>query len=124
VRLSHLDLKLAHGADDEGGEQRGTIGAVEAVEGAPKAIVAEEASLPWLEAKVFGDASGDPPGEAVEGTACEQEVGDEDAEGDGGREVFGASGRGRQVACKQLLKLETVEDVTDDRGGANFQGFE
>src|SRR5262249_20776697 len=75
VRLPQLDLKLAHGAYDEGGEQRRAVGAVEAVEAAAKAIVTEEGSLPGLEAQVLGDASGSPLGKPVEGAACEQEVG-------------------------------------------------
>jgi len=60
-------LKLAYGAYDEGGEQRGAVGAVEAVEGASEAIVAEEGGLPWLEAEVLGDAADGPLGESVRG---------------------------------------------------------
>jgi hypothetical protein len=124
VRLPQLDLKLAHGADDEGGQQRGAVGAVEPVEGAPEAIVAEEAGLPRLEAKVLGDAAGGPLGESVEGAACEQQVGDEDAEGDAGGDVFGAAAGGGQVTRQEGRELEAVEEVADDGGGADFEGFE
>ena len=62
--------------------------------------------------------------ESVEGTACEQEVGDEDAKGDGGGDVFGAPAGRRQVAREERLKLQAVEEVADDGCGANFEGFE
>src|SRR5262249_55918981 len=105
VRLPQLDPKLAHGAYDEGSEQRGAVGAVEPVEGASKAIVAEEFDLPWLEAKVLCDAASGPLGESVEGATCEQEVGDEEAEGDGGGDVFGTPAGGRQVTRQEGLEL-------------------
>jgi len=95
VRLPQLDLELTHGADDEGGQQRGAVGLIEAVEGAAKAIVTEEVGLPWLETQVLGDTAGGPRRESVEGTACQQEVGDEDAEGDSGGEVLAAPAGGR-----------------------------
>jgi hypothetical protein len=84
VRLPQLHLELTHGAFDEGGEQRGPVGAVEPVQGASEAVVAEKAGLSRLEAEVLGDEAGGPPGEPVEGAACKEEVGDEGAEGDGG----------------------------------------
>jgi hypothetical protein len=124
VCLPQLDLKLAHGAYDEGGEQGGTVGAVEAVEAAAKAIVAEEGGLTWLEAQVRGDAAGGPPGEPVEGAACEQEVGDEDAKSDGGGDVFGAPVGRREVAREERLEPQAVEEATDDGCGANVEGFE
>jgi hypothetical protein len=120
VRLPHLDLELAHGAYDDGGEQRGAVGAVEAVEGASRAVVAEQAALPWLEAKVLGDAAGGPLGESVEGASREQEVGDEGTEGDGGGDVFAAPAGGRQVSREEGLELQAVEEVTDDGCGADF----
>src|SRR5207302_158000 len=114
VHLRETDVELADGADDESGEQRGAVGAVEAVEGASRAIVAEEGGLSWLKAKVLGDAAGGPLGDSVEGAACEQEVGDEGTEGDGGGDVFGAPAGGWQVSREEGLELQAVEEVTDD----------
>jgi hypothetical protein len=124
VRLPHLNLELAHGANNEGGEQRGAVSAVEAVEGASRAIVAEQAGLSWLEAEVLGDAASGPRGESVERAAREQEVGDEGAEDDRGGDVFGAPGGGGQVVCEKRLELEALEEAVDNRRGADFEGFE
>jgi hypothetical protein len=123
VHLPQLDLKLAHGTYDEGGEQRGVVGVVETVEGASEAIVSEEAGLLWLETKVLWDASGGPLGESVDGAACEQEVGDEDAEGDGSGDAFGAPGGWGQVTRQERPQLQTVEEVADDGRGTNFEGL-
>jgi hypothetical protein len=124
VRLPHLDLKLADGAYDEGGKQRGAVSAVEAVEGASEAIVAEEVGLAWLEAKVFGDAAGGPLGEPVERAALQQEVGNEGTESDGGGDVFGAPAGRWQVSREEGLELQAAEEATDDGCGADFEGFE
>ena len=40
VHLLQANVELAHGADHKGGEQRGPVGAVEAIEGAAEAVVA------------------------------------------------------------------------------------
>jgi hypothetical protein len=117
-------LELAHGVDDEGGEQRGSVGTVEAVEGASEAVIAEEAGLPWLEAQVLGDTAGGPLREPIERATCEQEVGDKDAEGDGRGDVFGAPAVRQQVSREEGFELQTVEEVTDDGCGADFERFE
>jgi hypothetical protein len=124
VRLPQLDFKFAHGAYDDGGKQRGTVSTVEAVEAASEAVIAEESGLPWLKAQVRGDAAGGPLGQSVEGAACEQEVGDEDAKGDGSGDVLGAPAGGREVAREERLELQAVEEVADERYSANFEGFE
>jgi hypothetical protein len=124
VHLVEVDVKLLHGAHNEGGEQRGTVGAVKAVEGASEAIIAEEAGLLRLEAEMFGDAAGHPLGQRVEGPTGEQEVSDEGTERDGRRDVFRAAGDGRQVACEERFELEAVEEASDDGGGADIEGFE
>jgi hypothetical protein len=124
VYLREADVELAHGADDQGGQQRSPVGAVEAVQSASEAIVAEEAGLPWLEAKVLRNATGNPLGETIEGAACEEQVGYEGAEEDGSGNRFGTPCGGRQVACEELLELEAVEEAADDGRGADFEGFE
>jgi hypothetical protein len=105
VHLGEADVELAHGADDEGGEQRGAIGAVQAVQGASEAVVAEEAGLPRLEADVLRDATGSPLGESVKRAAYEEEVGSEGAEDDRSGDVFGAPARRRQVSREERFEL-------------------
>src|SRR5262249_54062433 len=112
------------GAYDEGSEQRGAVGGVEPVEGASKAIVAEEFDLPWLEAKVLCDAASGPLGESGEGETSERAVGVEEADGGGGGDVCGTAAGGRQVTRQEGLELQAVEEVADDGCGANFEGFE
>jgi hypothetical protein len=97
---------------------------IEAVEGAAKAIVAEEVSLSGLEAQMLGDTAGGPRRKSVEGTACQQEVGDEDSEGDDGRNVFATPAGGRQITLEERLEVETLQEAADDRRSADFEGFE
>src|SRR5262249_18377393 len=100
------------------------VGAVEAVEAAPEAIVAEKGSLSWLKAQGRGGAARGPLGKPVEGAAGEEEGGEQDAQGDGGGEVFGGPGGRREVASEERLELQAVEEAADDGRGADFEGFE
>src|SRR5262249_58182853 len=94
------------------------------VEGASEAVVAEESGLLRPEAKVLGDAAGGPLGKPVEGAACQQEVGDEGAESDGGGDVFGAPAGGRQGSGQEGPEVQAVRGRAGGGGGANFEGFE
>ena len=124
VQLLQVDLEFAHGLDDHCREQRGPVSAVEAVEAASEAIIAEKGNLIGLEPEMLRDATSSPRGKSVEGTACEEKVGDESTEGNGCGDVFGASGDRGQIACEEGFELETVEEATDDGCGADFEGFE
>jgi hypothetical protein len=124
MQLGKVDVKLLHSADDEGRQQTGAVGTIEAVEGAAETIVAETVGLLGLQAEMFRHAAAQPLGQRVQGPTCEQKVGDQGTEGDGRRDVFGTARDGRQVACQQGLELEAVQEAADDGSGADLEGFE
>jgi hypothetical protein len=71
------------------------------VEGPAKAVILQLADLLGLQAEVFWHVACEPLGKSIQGAACQQEIGDQDAECDGGGDLFGAPGGRRQVACEE-----------------------
>src|SRR5205823_6938462 len=97
VQLLQADVKIPDGAQDQGGQQAGTVGTSEVVQGPADAVVVEQADLAGLQPQVLGDAPGHPPGDGVQRLPGQQQVGEQDGEGDGRGQGRRAAGQRRQV---------------------------
>ena len=124
VQLGQVDAELADGAQHEGGQQAGAVGALQVVQGAAEAVVVEQSGLAGLKPQVFGGAAGRPGGDGVEWLAGQQEVGQEHAQGHGRGQRRLAAGQGRQVLLEQLPQLQPAYEAGHYGCGAHFQGFQ
>jgi hypothetical protein len=69
VQLVEIDPELADGVDDDGEGEGGDVGVEEAVETATDVVVVERGELGGGQSEEFGDVSGGPLAEAIEGLA-------------------------------------------------------
>jgi hypothetical protein len=124
MQLAQPQTEDTHGAEDDGGEQAGAIGFMEVIKGATAAIVVEQGGLAGQQTEVLWDESSGPDGDAVQGLACEQEVGHKQAQhGRGGRVGLAAAEAG-QEAVEQARQVEQVEEAANDGCRADLEDFE
>src|SRR5262249_20804189 len=115
--------ELAHGLNYQSRQHGGAINLVQPVQGAAEAVILQPADLVGSQADVFRDVPGEPFGQGIQWAARQQQVGNQDTEGDGGRDLFGMPGGWRQVACQERLELEALQEAAYDGSGADFERF-
>src|SRR6185312_2148835 len=124
VQFLQLNGKGTDGLHHQGSEQTGAVGPLQVVESAADAVIVEQRQLVGTQVEVFGNPACDPGGQGVQRLACQQQVGEQDGEGDRGGQSGRPARQRRQVALEQLGQLQAVQEVADQRGGADFEGLQ
>ena len=123
VQLVEIDGELADGVDDDGQGEGGDVGVEEAVEAAADAVVVERGELGGGQAEEFGDVSGGPLADAVEGLAGDQEVLEQEQQPGGGGDAR-APVLAWEMVAEDRLEAEAVEEAVEDRQGTDGVGVE
>jgi hypothetical protein len=121
VQLVEGDGKLLDHVPDDGQDQGGSDPLEHAVEGSADSVIVEPGQVALGEAEQFGREESGPFRDAIDGLACEEQIGDQDQECGDGRE-FGARVVVGEMVAEEPLQLHSVEDSLEQGQGADFIG--
>jgi hypothetical protein len=112
---------------DDGHDQGGPYALEHAVERAAEAVVIQSSQVAVVKAEeVWWEGRG-PLGYAIDGLACQEEIGEEDEQGGDGRE-FGAGVVSREIFAEDAPQLHPLDDSLEQREcpdviGAEFESI-